>query len=435
MGAGTLAIKHGATSPTPITSTTQCTQCHVVSANGSTLITDYDTCPGNTQDYDWAYDLKNPSSPSNLPQVDGQFTWGTINPKGTLYFSNSAQTTPGSLQPGDLEGATSTPSGLFALPGGSSVVTPAQIRSQLSLTNQLGASLPVFSPDGKHVAFNFFKGGPGTDGKSGDGKSIAVVDFDGVSTFSNLRTVYTPPASSSCPSCAAVWMAFTPSSDALVFELETVKATDSLFAETVSPIRAELWWVDLDVEDTRIVSTWRTAPGTCRRARTRTTKTRRCSTSPRCCRSLRAVTCGSSSRHGASTAAWRRPTRGCSVSQANTNPLLKKLWVAAFDVNAPPGTDASHPSFYLPAQDLLTVNARAYWVLDPCKSTGNSCETGDECCGGHCIASGDGGALVCGNANTCGGEGDTCATANDCCSGLQCVGGPDNGHCDVIPVK
>jgi hypothetical protein len=434
MGAGTLAIKHGATSPTPITSTTQCTQCHVVASNGSTLITDYDTCPGNTQDYDFAYDLKSPTTPSTLPKVDGQFTWGTINPKGTLYFSNSAPTTPGSLQPGDLEGATSTPSGLFALPGGTAVVTPAQIATQLSLSSQLGASLPVFSPDGKHIAFNFYKGGPGSDSTSGNGKSIAVVDFDGVSTFSNLRTVYTPPSSSSCPSCAAVWMAFTPASDGVIFELETAKSTSSLFAETVTPIRAELWWVDLKTKTPHRLDAANgagylpTGPNSHDNDATLQYEP-----------SVAPIASGGyvwivfTSRRLYGSVATADPY--LSVSQTNTSPLLKKLWVAAFDLNATASTDPSHPSFYLPAQDLLTVNARAYWVLDPCKSNGNSCETGDECCGGHCIASSDGGALVCGSTSGCGGEGDTCATGADCCSGLLCAGGPDNGHCDVIPVK
>ena len=67
-----------------------------------------------------------------------------------------------------------------------------------------------------------------------------------------------------------------------------------------------------------------------------------------------------------------------------STPTPKKLWVAAIDLNAPAGTDPSHPAFYLPAQELLAGNSRGYWVVDPCKSDGNSCETGDECCGGFC---------------------------------------------------
>ncbi len=79
-------------------------------------------------------------------------------------------------------------------------------------------------------------------------------------------------------------------------------------------------------------------------------------------------------------------------------PTTKKLWVAAIDLNAPPGTDPSHPAFYLPAQELLAGNSRGFWVVDPCKKDGNGCETGDECCGGFCRPGGDGGALVCSTA-------------------------------------
>ncbi|MFI5302988.1 MAG: hypothetical protein ACHREM_33270, partial [Polyangiales bacterium] len=51
-----------------------------------------------------------------------------------------------------------------------------------------------------------------------------------------------------------------------------------------------------------------------------------------------------------------------------TNITPKKLWVAAIDLGAAPGTDASHPAFYLPAQELLAGNSRGFWVLDPCRT-------------------------------------------------------------------
>jgi hypothetical protein len=72
----------------------------------------------------------------------------------------------------------------------------------------------------------------------------------------------------------------------------------------------------------------------------------------------------------------------------NTTP--KKLWVAAVDLNAEPGTDSSHPAFYLPGQELLAGNSRAFWVLDPCRDDGNSCETGDQCCNGFCQPNAEG---------------------------------------------
>jgi hypothetical protein len=100
-----------------------------------------------------------------------------------------------------------------------------------------------------------------------------------------------------------------------------------------------------------------------------------------------------------------------------TNITPKKLWVAAVDVNGTLGTDASHPAFYLPGQELLAGNSRAFWVLDPCLANGASCTAGDQCCDGYC-EQGDGGGLVCGNKPpnaTCSPQGDACTSSADCC--------------------
>ena len=104
-------------------------------------------------------------------------------------------------------------------------------------------------------------------------------------------------------------------------------------------------------------------------------------------------------------------------------PTTKKLWVAAIDLNAPAGTDPSHPAFYLPAQELLAGNSRGYWVVDPCKGDGNSCETGDECCGGFCRP-GAGGKLVCtAVVPSCAQEFELCNTGSDCCNSaaIPCI--------------
>ena len=103
----------------------------------------------------------------------------------------------------------------------------------------------------------------------------------------------------------------------------------------------------------------------------------------------------------------------------------KKLWVAAIDLNAKPGTDPSHPAFYLPAQELLAGNSRGYWVVDPCEQNGSTCLTGDQCCSGFCEDV-DGG-FVCGTQPPgCSGLTNKCMTASDCCGyaqGIQCIDG------------
>ncbi len=118
--------------------------------------------------------------------------------------------------------------------------------------------------------------------------------------------------------------------------------------------------------------------------------------------------------------------RGVDLSK-NVTP--KKLWVAAVDLSQAPGTDSSHPAFYLPGQELLAGNSRGFWVLDPCQPDGSSCMTGDQCCNGYCEADGDGGALICSNtppSGTCSKPGDKCKSSADCCdAGDLCI----NGFC------
>jgi hypothetical protein len=115
-------------------------------------------------------------------------------------------------------------------------------------------------------------------------------------------------------------------------------------------------------------------------------------------------------------------------STALDNAPVKKLWVAAIDLNADPGTDIGHPAFYLPAQELLAGNSRGFWVLDPCRADGTSCDSGDECCNGFCEP-GAGGKLVCSPPmGQCSAPQEKCSTASDCCdSSNKCI----NGFCAV----
>ena len=105
----------------------------------------------------------------------------------------------------------------------------------------------------------------------------------------------------------------------------------------------------------------------------------------------------------------------------------KKLWVAAIDINGVVGTDPSHAAFYLPGQELGAGNSRGFWVVDPCKANGNSCESGDECCNGFCRKDPDGGALVCQDKpplTTCVQEFEKCTVDGYCCDPKQkCIAG------------
>lgn len=106
----------------------------------------------------------------------------------------------------------------------------------------------------------------------------------------------------------------------------------------------------------------------------------------------------------------------------------KQLWVAAVDADPQPGTDPSHPAFWLPGQDLSTVNMSGYWALDACHATGQGCSAGYECCSGFCNVSAGSELGTCGSGptNGCSQVGEACTQDADCCgsaSNVSCVGG------------
>ena len=103
----------------------------------------------------------------------------------------------------------------------------------------------------------------------------------------------------------------------------------------------------------------------------------------------------------------------------------KQLWVAAIDANPKPGKDPSHPAFWLPGQNLGTVNMSGYWALEACHQTGTTCDQGFECCTGFCQADNMGGFACVPPPGGCSKVGDKCATDGDCCNApsVKCVGG------------
>jgi hypothetical protein len=107
-----------------------------------------------------------------------------------------------------------------------------------------------------------------------------------------------------------------------------------------------------------------------------------------------------------------------------TSPPAKKLWIAAIDPNPMPGKDPSHPAFYLPGQEIMSGNMRGFWVNEPCRAKGSSCDTGDECCTGYCT--GPANNLTCGERPPgCVPEFGKCMSDGDCCGTptFTCIGG------------
>ena len=106
----------------------------------------------------------------------------------------------------------------------------------------------------------------------------------------------------------------------------------------------------------------------------------------------------------------------------------QQLWMTA--ITDPPESmpDPSNPAFYVRGQEDCALSENAYFAPDPCKDDpGGACESGIDCCSGHCIQSGE--VKVCGEKGPCSEAGNACESDADCCTpGTPCV----DGYCQEI---
>jgi hypothetical protein len=409
-GGATLAIKPGATAPTLVAGNdSECRVCHSVSADGSRMIVQHgDDYPSSS-----SYDLKNGYTETAYPgSTRGLLGWIGMYPDGSIGLSNAAPL-PGGANTGNTN--------LYDLTTGAAIPTTGLT------TFVTQAGLPAFSPDGKHVAFDFYAGPGNATTGAGDNTKLVVMDFDKASdTFSNPRVVYTGHAPG--------WPSFMPTNDSVVFEVEVNYPGPELFA-TRNGAEGELWWTDLATGTAHALDEANGMSGGSmylptgpNNHATDTEVNYEPTISPIPSGGYAWMVLTSRRLYGsvATVDPWCSDPRSCDLSTAVTP---KKLWVAAIDLNAKAGTDPSHPAFYLPAQELQAGNSRGFWVVDPCKADGSACDSGDQCCGGYCQADPKTGALTCGSkTNKCSNEYDHCTTAADCCDqSLQCI----NNTCSV----
>ncbi|HEY1691100.1 MAG TPA: Ig-like domain-containing protein [Polyangiaceae bacterium] len=398
-GGATLAIKHGLTSPVLVAGTNSppgddsgCRVCHSVAAQGAQLVTQH----GDNYAQASAYALAAPVTETVMGPASGLFAFPAVSPDGTLLFNNC-----GPL-PGTSPAATSA---LYSIPSGNAVATTG-------LPAGLAASTPVFSPDGKHIAYGDY---------GGDKVSLASIDYDpATNTFSNQQNLDTPTGGD-----ADVFPAFLPTSDAVIYERELA---GSPYGATWSGSKGQLWWVDLkthtaaELKNVNGESYLPTTVGT--NHATDWDLQYEPTVNPVVSGGYAWVVFTSRRLYGnvATQDPWLSDPRNYDPASA---PNTKKLWVAAIDLNAPPGTDPSHPAFYLPAQELLAGNSRGYWVVDPCEQDGISCLTGDQCCSGYCGPTEAG--LVCGKPPAgCVSLTNKCTQNSDCCgssTGIECIDG------------
>ena len=280
------------------------------------------------------------------------------------------------------------------------------------------AGFPAFSPDGKHVAFNLIAGPGNAATGPGDMSKLVAMEYDHARhAFSGGKVVH-----ASTPQSPPAWPSFLPTNGALVFQLVLPGNTSGELFGTRSGGKGELWWADLASGKAARLERLNGKSGLPTGAAHPDDSV--LNYEPTVCPlpsgGYAWVVFMSRRMYGnvATIDPWWSDPREHDLFALTTT---KKLWVAAISLDAAPGTDPSHPAFYLPAQELMAGNTRGFWVVDPCQPDGARCETGDECCGGYCVHDELGGTCS-GDKPSCAREYDKCDNSADCCSlALQCV--------------
>jgi hypothetical protein len=369
-------------SPVPEVLVGQCTVCHSISSDGSTAAAANHNGPGGI------FDLTNGNPNPPLVYQDAEIAaFAGLFPKnGSVWVVNAEPNwgpTPGS---------------------GGGYASSLRAKNGMVIPNSgiegYYAQSPVFSHDGTHLAF-LDRSHPGA-------ASLAMMDYDAVAQkFTNYQ-VMAVPGNGRINS----WPAFTPDNKWIVFQsgtgqdLATWGGNSKIFAvdvatKTVIPLDvlngdgyAPAGQRDLDLNFEPTIA-------------------------PIASGGFYWVMFTS------------RRTYGNKLT--STQDQTKRLWVSAFDINAIGGQDGSHPAFYISGQELTSGNSRGFWALDPCKSDGADCQTGDECCNGFCEPMGNPPKFTCGPpSGMCSKEFESCKVDSDCCDPtLVCI----NNTCTFVPPK
>jgi hypothetical protein len=466
-GAATLQVPVNATTPTvvvgyndPSLSGAGCRVCHNASAGGTKLLSNSYLTNGNSgggseaTSFTYNPTLATPALIQGSESLVGSygsnvFTFAALSPDGTYLFSSAAPASANAAS--QLYTTAGTPIGSNVPPG-------------------LHAATPAFSPDAAHVAFNYYSGSASPlASSSGDGQSLAMMDFAPPSTFSNFRTLYTPSA------LYSVWPTFLPpGQNGIVFQNE-ITSNGRDWAGTRSQCdgtgscnnvgaTGELWWVSTGATPvaTRLANMNGGAymPRSAGGANNHGTSAQNGTYYEEVYNYEPAalpVTIGgyswvafTSRRLYGNVATlnpyWSDPR----FQDISVQPTTKKIWISAVSSTPTSGTDPSFPAFYLPGQELLAGNARAYFTLAACEAPGpisaaTLCTSNLDCCGAsaspptavcqldppplgnpptsHCVAT---------TSSTCVADGAMCTSDAQCCnfaSGSRC----GSGTCNLAP--
>lgn len=415
-----------------------CTVCHSVSANGTRIATGLSwsgtatiTGTGNPMQ-SGSIDLATDGTPTaRHTDPDGRkYSFAGLTPEGARMINNAIPPS------GGIRGLSGTlPSRLYDAATGAELAAP-------SFTDAVTyAVTPQFAANGSGLAFTWFP----NDGTYNP-RTLAVMSFDGSVSppmFGAPRRVVMGTDTTRILG----WPAFTPDGNAVIFQDAT--GFDTSYGAGAgrpnNPVWSDLHMVDLTscdgagencaVSNLEILNGYREGTfyppyGEGEEAHSNFEPT------------ILPVAVGgyywvvfTSRRCYGNTIAPGGTLAGGDDRWGHTNPdggevpsMRKKLWIAAIDLSGAPGSDRSHPPFYLSGQELASGNMRGFAALDPCRADGASCESAADCCGGFCRDVAEEGmppSYACvPPPGGCSEELETCATDADCCgaaTGTTCI--------------
>jgi hypothetical protein len=391
-----------------------CIGCHSVSASGNRMTAqtngpfDLSEVEGGSYDLSSVAAQEIPPLKSRLPR--GAFA--ALTPDGSKFVIQGAMTdnftgpvaSDGVVTNVPLTGGPQT-SGLYETDTGKEILDSGMVPYPY---------MPMFSVDGALIVFNHADpSDPMT------GHSLAVMDFAAqTNKFSNLRAVYRSETR------FPAWPFFLPEvvrdpqgggsavGRRVIFALG--ECSFSTAGLTYSPQQSDLWWLDID---SGVASPLAAANGDDPSGKTYL---------PYAARDAHLSFFPTVSPVAAGGYFWlfftskRNYGNALVTEQAQDHPESKKIWVSAIDIEASPGSDPSHPAFYLPGQELESGSVRAFAALDACRADGDSCASGIDCCCGFCT----GDKCECSQTPACSKLDEKCGTAADCCDkALSCIGG------------
>jgi hypothetical protein len=418
-----------------------CTVCHTVSAQGNVLASglSYLVSPGDPEDLNpvdsSSFDLTpDGQMTTRMETTNGRmFAFAGLSPDGSLALTNGI-IPDGNMNYGwppyvmhGVRAPTGYPSQLV------NTSTATAIDSPSLLANVTYAQAPVFSPDGKRVAF--------INGDMVPARVLSTMDFDGVSEFSNMQDAVTTANQ------AIAWPSFLPDGQGVVFHQGDSYDTQEFNPDATAMSGAQYGDLRLvNLADQTISEMNQTngydANGALYLPAGETVEGRmnyEPSVLPVAVGGYYWVLFTSRRTYGNTIAPGGTITTPNDPWGTASDPSpRKKIWIAAIDVDYAGKVDASHPAFYLPGQEIESGNMRAYAALAPCKPDGETCESGADCCNGFCretSRSPEGLPIrecIPPPEDTCSLLDELCETAADCCDpNFLCI----NGRCALPPPK